>query len=167
MYNLVHGPNIPGAYAIVFFIALDFTFFTRHIHNWMSFLPWSVSSFFLDLLVIPLHSYSSSILDTFWPAHLLLLSHFSRVWLCATPQTAAHQASPSMGFSRWEYWSGLPLLSLPAHLVVSYLFAFSYCSCVLQARILEYVAVSSSRDHFVRTLHYDPSIFGGPAWYGS
>ena len=39
---------------------------------------------------------------------LLLLSHFSRAQLCATPLTAAHQASPSMGFSRQEHWSGLP-----------------------------------------------------------
>ena len=31
---------------------------------------------------------------------LLLLSHFSRVRLCVTPQTAAHQAPPSLGFSR-------------------------------------------------------------------
>ena len=38
---------------------------------------------------------------------LLLLSHFSRVRLCATPWTAAYQASPSMGFSRQEHWSGL------------------------------------------------------------
>ena len=35
----------------------------------------------------------------------------SRVWLFATPWTAAHQAPPSMGFSRQEYWSGVPLLS--------------------------------------------------------
>ena len=32
-----------------------------------------------------------------------------RVWLLATPWTAAHQAPPSMGFSRQEYWSGVPL----------------------------------------------------------
>ena len=38
---------------------------------------------------------------------LLLLSHFSRVQLCATPETAAHQAPPSLGFSRQEHWSGL------------------------------------------------------------
>ena len=43
---------------------------------------------------------------------LLLLSRFSRVQLCATPWTAAHQAPLSMGFSRQEYWSGLPLPSL-------------------------------------------------------
>ena len=42
---------------------------------------------------------------------LLLLNHFSRVRLCATPEMAAHQAPSSLGFSRQEYWSGLPLLS--------------------------------------------------------
>ena len=93
---------------------------------------------------------------TNWIDMLLLLSHFSRVWLCvtrdssppgspvpgilqartlewvaisfsnawkwkmkvksfshvrllATPWTAAYQAPPSMGFSRQEYWSGVPL----------------------------------------------------------
>ena len=35
----------------------------------------------------------------------------SCVWPSATPWTAAFQASLSMGFSRQEYWSGLPLLS--------------------------------------------------------
>ena len=45
---------------------------------------------------------------------LLILSRFSRVQLCATPWTAAHQASPSMGFSRQEHWSGLPFPS-PMH----------------------------------------------------
>ena len=35
----------------------------------------------------------------------------SRVWLLATPWTAAYQAPLSMGFSRQEYWSGLPLPS--------------------------------------------------------
>ena len=33
----------------------------------------------------------------------------SLVWLLATPWTAAYQVPPSMGFSRQEYWSGLPL----------------------------------------------------------
>ena len=35
----------------------------------------------------------------------------SPVWLLATPWTAAYQAPPSMGFSRQEYWSGVPLPS--------------------------------------------------------
>ena len=42
---------------------------------------------------------------------LLLLSCFSHVRLCATPKTAAHQALPSLGFSRQEHWSGLPFPS--------------------------------------------------------
>ena len=36
----------------------------------------------------------------------------SRVRLFATPWTVAYQAPPSMGFSRQEYWSGLPFPSL-------------------------------------------------------
>ena len=39
-----------------------------------------------------------------------LLSCFSCVQLCATPYTEAHQAPPSLGFSRQEHWSGLPFL---------------------------------------------------------
>ena len=45
---------------------------------------------------------------------LLLLSRFSRVRLCATPEMAAHQAPPSLGLSRQEHWSGLPFPS-PMH----------------------------------------------------
>ena len=45
---------------------------------------------------------------------LLLLSRFSRVRLSATPETAAHQAAPSLGFFRQEHWSGLPFPS-PMH----------------------------------------------------
>ena len=45
---------------------------------------------------------------------LLLLSRFSRVRLCVTPEMAAHQAPPSLGFSRQEHWSGLPFPS-PMH----------------------------------------------------
>ena len=45
---------------------------------------------------------------------MLLLSRFSRVRLCTTPWTPAYQASPSLGFSRQEHWSGLPFPS-PMH----------------------------------------------------
>ena len=41
----------------------------------------------------------------------MLLSCFSRVRLCVTSETAAHRASPSLGFSRQEHWSGLPFPS--------------------------------------------------------
>ena len=55
---------------------------------------------------VRLHLFSSML--------LLLLSRFSRVRLCVTPETAAHQAPPSLGFSRQEHWSGLPFPS-PVH----------------------------------------------------
>ena len=41
----------------------------------------------------------------------LKVKSFSRVWPSATPWTAAFQAPPSTGFSRQEYWSGVPLPS--------------------------------------------------------
>ena len=44
-----------------------------------------------------------------WKVKVKLLS---RVGLLATPWTATYQAPPSMGFSRQEYWSGVPLPSL-------------------------------------------------------
>ena len=40
-----------------------------------------------------------------WKVKVKLLSH---VWLFETPWTAAYQAPPFMGFSRQEYWSGVP-----------------------------------------------------------
>ena len=43
-----------------------------------------------------------------WKVKVKLLS---RVWLLATPWPAAYHAPPSMGFSRQEYWSGVPLPS--------------------------------------------------------
>ena len=52
-----------------------------------------------------------SMLPDLW----MLLSHISHVRLwetpLATPWTAAYQAPPSIGFSRQEYWSGVPLPS--------------------------------------------------------
>ena len=46
---------------------------------------------------------------------MLKVKLLSRVRLFATPWTVAHEAPPSMEFSRQEYWSGLPFPS-PGHL---------------------------------------------------
>ena len=51
---------------------------------------------------------------------LLLLSHFSCVRLCMTPWMAAHQSPLSLGFSRHEYWSGLPFPSPMPECMLSY-----------------------------------------------
>ena len=88
---------------------------------------------------------------------LLLLSHFSRVRLCATPWTAACQAPLSMGFSRQGYSCGLPCThSLLLTAAKSRQWCPTLCDPIdgsppgspvpgiLQARILEWVAIFSS-----------------------
>ena len=67
-----HGPNIPSFYAILLFIALDFTSITSHIHNWVLFLLW-LSLFLLSGAIFPL--FSSSILGTYWPEEFIFQCH--------------------------------------------------------------------------------------------
>ena len=57
-------------------------------------------------LCIPYH-----ITDVRISVPLCVLSHFSHFWLFGTPWIVAHQDPLSMGFSRQEYWRGLPLPS--------------------------------------------------------
>ena len=91
---------------------------------------------------------------------LLLLSHFSHLRQCATPEMAAYQAPPSLGFSRQEHWSGLPFpspmqesesevtqscptLSDP----MDYSLPGSSVHGIFQARVLEWGAIAfSERD---------------------
>ena len=65
----------------------------------------------------------------------------SRVRLLATPWTAAYQAPPSMGLSRQEYWSGVPLPS-PSHAYPNTFLSFAsfylelYCSHNLSSSLV-------------------------------
>ena len=63
-FALIHGPNIPGSYAILLFTASDFTFNTIQIHEWVLFLLWLHPSI-LSGVISPL--ISSSILGTYQP----------------------------------------------------------------------------------------------------
>ena len=67
-FALIHGPDIPGSYAILLFTALDFASITSHIHNWVLFLLW-LHPFILSGVISPL--ISSSILGTYWPGEFL------------------------------------------------------------------------------------------------
>ena len=121
-FILIHGPKIPGFYAILFFRASDFTVTTRHIHSWVLFPLWC-SCFILSGAINVSNSLHCSILDTFWQRG--------------------------------------------AHLLMSYLCSFPYCSWDSLDKE-EWSAISSSNGPcFVRTLHYDLSILGGSAWHGS
>ena len=113
-FALIHGPDIPGSYAILFFAASDFTFITRHIHNWASFPLWP-SCFFLSGAVrsSPL-LFPSSILDTHWPRGLSVIS------FC-----------PFIHFMRFSqvYWGGLPFHPSMDH-ILSELSAMTHPSWV-------------------------------------
>ena len=88
------------------------------------------------------------------------MKSFSCIRLSATSWTAAYQAPPSMGFSRQEYWSGVPLPSLSRLTAAAAAKSLQSCPTlrdpidgsppdssvpgILQARILEWVAISFS-----------------------
>ena len=104
-FTLIHGPNIPGSYAILFFTALDFTFTTRHIHNWASFLLWP-SYFILSGAISNCRPhFPSSILDTFQPGELNFQCLIFLPFILFTK------------FSQQEYWGTLPFASSVDHMV--------------------------------------------------
>ena len=58
-----------------------------------------------------LNSFQELLSDINWLCSTLKVKSLSRVWIFATPWTVAYQVSPSIGFSRQEYWSELPFPS--------------------------------------------------------
>ena len=101
-FTLIHGPKIPGSYAILFFTASDFTSITCHIHNWVLFSPW-LHVFILSELFL----HSSPV--AYWAPADLGSSSFSVISFCLFILF--------MGFSRQEYWSGLPFPSPVDHVL--------------------------------------------------
>ena len=61
-FALIHGPDIPGSYAILLLTGLDLASITSHIHKWVLFLFW-LHPFILSGIISPL--ISSSILGTY------------------------------------------------------------------------------------------------------
>ena len=95
-----------GLYDYFYFYLVCFTFSI----SFSLCFPISPSLFFLMFFLKPL----LSVVEKLLYRYMLLLSRFSHVRLCATPETAAHQAPLSLGFSRQEHGSGLPFPS-PMH----------------------------------------------------
>ena len=96
-----------------------------------------------------------------------MLSHFSRVRLCVTPQMAAHQAPPSPRFSRQEHWSGLPFPS-PMRESEKWKWIYSLCVCIY---LSIYISLGLTRQKPWSRLHllhcrqipYPPSHLGSPS----
>ena len=80
---------------------------------------------------------------------------FSRVQLLVTPWTAAHQAPPSMGFSRQEYWSGVPLPSPRGTLREGL-----SDSCKYSSNYITYTEAKSDYSHMTCLSWYDSYFFG-------
>ena len=100
-------------------VSLDHSKRSLHSYLWLWWIYYLQIHLFCGQIVKILYPPTSSPDFLFWdhfcmPLMLLLLSCFSRFRLCATPEMAAHQAPLSLGFSRQEHWSGLPLPS-PMH----------------------------------------------------
>ena len=91
-----------------------FTSITSHIHNWALFLPW-LHLFILSDFISPL--FSSSILGTYQSGEFIFQCHIFCPFILF------------MGFSRKEYWSGLPL-PFPVDHVLSELSTMMHPSCV-------------------------------------
>ena len=101
-WTLIHGPNIPGFYATLFFTASDLASITSHILNWMLFCFGSISSVFQELF---LHSSPGA----HWTATDLGSSSFSVL--------SFSLFMLFMGFSGQEHWSGLPFPSPMEHIL--------------------------------------------------
>ena len=87
---------------------------------------------------------------------LLLLSHFSRVQLRVTPQTEAHKAPPSLGFSRQEHWIGLPFPSPMMKMGLGNIIFFSKLvegSKIRDDISVKILLVTSERKHEVKHLN--------------
>ena len=98
--NLPWFMDIPGSYSILLFTALDLASITSHIHSWVLFCFGSIPSFFLELFL-----HWSPV--AYWAPTDLGSSSFSVLSFCPFILF--------MGFSRQEYWSGLPFPSPVDH----------------------------------------------------
>ena len=135
-FTFINGPNIPGSYSILFFTAFDFTSITRHKTTGCCFYFGSISSFFLKLF---LHSFPVA----YWAPTYLEGSSFSVISFCLFILF--------MGFSRQEYWSGLPFAS-PVHHILSELSAMT---------CLSWVALHSMAHNFIelhKPLHHNEAV---------
>ena len=94
----------------------------------------------------------------------------SRVRLFTTPWAAAHQAPPSMGFSRQEYWSGVPLPSPDSSYGELYNYFIIYHNVIITGLPLVAQTVKnlpSLQETWVRSLNWEDPLEKGMATHSS
>ena len=99
-FALIHGPNIPGSYAILLLTASNLASITSQTHKWVFFCFGPIPAFFLELFL-----HWSPV--AYWAPIDLGSSSFSVPSFCLFILF--------MGFSRQEYWSGFPFPSPVDH----------------------------------------------------
>ena len=138
-FALILGPNTPGSYAILLFIASDLASITSPIHNWVLFLLW-LHVFILSGVISPL--ISRSILGTYRPGE------FNFQDLIFLPFHTVH------GFSRQEYWSGLPFPS-PVDHILSDLSTMTQLSWVaLHSTVHSFTELDKAVVHVIRLVSF-------------
>ena len=113
-FALIHGPDIPGSYAILDFTASGLASITSPIHNWVLFLLW-LHPFILSGVISPL--ISSSILGPYWPGEFLF--QYSIV----LPFNTVHGVLKA----RILKWFAIPFSSGPHSVILSYILAILIC----------------------------------------
>ena len=96
------------------------------------------------------------------------MKSLSCVWLFATPWTAAYKAPPSMGFSRQEYWSGLPSPSPSNYLGNSYpphLCTKSEIKTLITSQSGQGQACAGAGSYWLSSLSLQSIILHGPPQY--
>ena len=187
---LIHGPNIPGSYAILFCTASDFTSITSHIHNWTLFSLCLWASLVAQMVKCLPAMQETWVRSPGWeyPLKKEMATHSSTLaWKILWMEEPGRLQS--MGLQRirhdWAtslclfilsgvisplisnsilgtYWPGEFIFQCPTF------FPFHTVHEVLEARTLKWFDIPfSSGACVVRTLHHDPSLLGGPTWLGS
>ena len=127
---------------ILLFTALDFIFNTNHIHSWVLFFVW-LHLFILSRVISPLDSHS--ILGTYQP-EVVGSSSFSVLSFCFVILF--------MGFSRQEYWSGLPF-PCPADHVLSEISSMTHLPWVaLQSMAHSFIELDKAVVHVIRLVSF-------------
>ena len=159
--TLIHGPNIPDSYAILFFAALDFTFTIRHIHNWESFLLWP-RYFILSGAISNVGGDNGNPLQ-----YSCLENPIDRgAWQATVHRVkrVGHDLAtkpPPFPIACWTP-TDLEGLTFQCHIFLP----FHTVHGVLTARILEWFAISSSSGPWFVRIHYGWSVLEWPcpAW---
>ena len=137
-FTLIHGPTIPGTYAIFFFVALDFTFTARHSHNChFHFAP--ANLFLLALIVIALWSSPVPLWTPDYLGHSM--SAVIPFWLFTL----------FMGFSWQKYWCGLSFPT-PVDHILSENFTLTHLSWVARQ------GMAHSFIELIKPLHHDKTV---------